>query len=148
MKSPRPSIRPELRDLGPPPATRPARASAPSLSRFSSQVVEALARRTHYVDPGLVTRWSEIAGPELSRLCRPGRLTGGQGGRTLEVVVPHGAAAVSVEFAAETLRRRLNAYFGPQAIARIAIVQGAGGPGRNAGAPAQPGAGLSRFRRG
>lgn len=141
MKSPRPF----LRDLGPAPATRRARQSAPSLARFSAGVVEDLARKTRYVDPGLIARWPELAGPELSRLCRPGRMTGGREGRTLEVVVPHGAAAVSVEFASETLRRRLNVYFGPDAIARIAIVQSAGpsAPGPNC-----PGGGLSRFRRG
>jgi len=134
-----------LRELGPPPATRPARSAAPSFARFSAEVVEGLARKTRYVDPGLIARWCEIAGPELSRLCRPGRLTGGHTGRTLEVVVPHGAAAVSVEFAAETLRRRLNAYFGPEAIARIAIVQSAVPKGQG---PGRPGGGLSRFRRG
>lgn len=140
MKSPPRTGLPPLRDLGPPPQTRPARASAPGFARFSSELLEALARKTRYVDPDLVGRWTELAGPELSRLCRPGRLTGGREGRTLEVVVPHGAAAASVEFAAETLKRRLNGYFGPNAIARIAVIQAA---------PAAPrGGGLSRFRTG
>lgn len=75
------------------------------------------------MDPEIAGRWTELAGPELSKLCRPGRLTGGPSGRTLEVIVPHGAAAASVEFAAQTLKRRLNGYFGPNAIERIAILQ-------------------------
>ena len=115
--------RPPLRDLGAPP-TRGPRPAAPPVARAASALVADLAARTRYVDPDLAARWSEIAGPELSRLCRPGRLTGGGAGRTLEVVVPHGAAAASVEFAAETLRRRLNGFFGPDAIERISIVQG------------------------
>ncbi|HNS87730.1 MAG TPA: arginine--tRNA ligase, partial [Parvularculaceae bacterium] len=41
MKSPRPF----LRDLGPAPATRPARQSAPSLARFSAGVVEDLLKQ-------------------------------------------------------------------------------------------------------
>jgi len=139
-----PPPRPILRDNGPPPATRGPRLAAPGISRFASSVLEGLARQTRYVDPELIARWTSLAGPELSRLCRPGRLTGGREGRTLEVVVPHGAAAASVEFASETLRRRLNDYFGPDAIVRIAVVQG---PDReNPGKP--PKGGLSRFRSG
>jgi hypothetical protein len=121
MKSPR---RPPLRDLGPPPPTRGPRAAAPPLARFSSSLIADLARRTRFVDPEIAARWTELAGPELSKLCRPGRLTGGGSGRTLEVIVPHGAAAASVEVAAETLRRRLNDYFGPEAIGQIAVLQG------------------------
>jgi len=132
--------RPPLRDgLAPP--TRGTRAAAPSLSRFSSAVLADLARKTRYVDPDIIAIWPKLAGPELSRLCRPGRLSGGREGRTLEVVVPHGAAAASVAFASEDLRRRLNDYFGPNAIARIAIIQAPRAPGG-------PKGGLSRFRTG
>lgn len=132
------SFRPPLRDL-PPPQTRGPRAAAPPLARFSSALIADLARRTRFVDPEIAARWTELAGPELSRLCRPGRLTGGPSGRTLEVIVPHGAAAASVEFAAETLKRRLNAFFGPNAIDRIAVLQG---PSPASGRPPR----LSRFR--
>lgn len=134
-----PPRRPPLRDLGPPPPTRGPRAAAPPLSRFSTELIADLARRTRFVDPDIAARWTELAGPELSKLCRPGRLTGGGTGRTLEVIVPHGAAAASVEFAAETLRRRLNGYFGPGAIGQIAVLQGT--PPE---APAKPR--FSRFR--
>ncbi|MFZ5616058.1 MAG: DciA family protein [Pseudomonadota bacterium] len=137
MKSPRPLLRGD----GPARETRAARSAAPALSRFSAQVLADLARKTRFVDPDLAANWPVLAGPEIARLCRPGRLTGGREGRTLEVVVPHGAAAASVEFASETLRRRLNDYFGPNAIARIAVIQGPA-------PPKAPGGGLSRFRTG
>ena len=130
--------RPTLRDLSPP-QTRGPRPAAPPLARAATALVADLARKTRFVDPDLTARWTEFAGPELSRLCRPGRLTGGTHGRTLEVIVPHGAAAASVEFAAETLRRRLNGFFGPNAIERIAVVQGPAPAG-----PARPR--FSRFR--
>jgi len=133
--------RPPLRDVGAPPATKAARAAAPPLARFASALIADLARQTRFVDPDIAARWTELAGPELSKLCRPGRLTGGANGRTLEVIVPHGAAAASVEFAAETLRRRLNSYFGPNAIERIAVLQGPSPKG-----PEKPR--LARFRRG
>lgn len=142
MAPPRPLNRPPLRDNGRPPPTRGPRPAAPGLGRFTGGVLEGLARHTRFVDPELIARWTALAGPEISKLCRPGRLTGGRKGRTLEVIVPHGAAAASVEFASETLRRRLNDYFGPDAIVRIAVVQGP--------APKHPGTppGLSRFRSG
>ncbi len=140
--------RPPLRDLGPPPPTRGPRASPPRLARFAGALVADLARRTRYVDPDIAARWTEFAGPELSRLCRPGRLTGGQtgatGGRTLEVIAPNGAAATSVEFASEALRRRLNEYFGPDAIARITVIQGTNSADAGGMPKARPG--LSRFR--
>jgi hypothetical protein len=146
MKSPFPLNRPPLRDNGPAPPTRKVRQGPPALARLSAGVLENLARKTCFVDPEIIGHWPTLAGPELSRLCRPGRMTGGRTGRTLEVIVPHGAAAASVEFAAETLRRRLNDYFGPGAIARILVVQG---PAPAGGGPAKPaGGGLSRFRNG
>lgn len=132
-------FRPPLRNLGPPPPTRAARPAAPPLARFASSLIADLARRTRFVDPDIAARWTELAGPELSKICRPGRLTGGPSGRTLEVIVPHGAAAASVEFAAETLKRRLNSFFGPNAIERIAVLQAP--PPSGGGAPR-----LSRFR--
>lgn len=144
MKSPRLLYRPSLRDLGPPAPTRPARPGPPPLGKVSAGLLEDLARRTRFVDPDLIARWPALAGPEIARLCRPGRLTGGRDGRTLEIIVPHGAAAASVEFASETLRRRLNDYFGPNAIARISVIQG---PAPKGG-PARTGGGLSRFRKG
>ncbi len=101
-------FRPPLRDPEAPPRTRGARAAPPPLARFTSALIADLARQTRFVDPEIAARWTELAGPEMSKLCRPGRLTGGPSGRTLEVIVPHGAAAAAVEFAAETLKRRLN----------------------------------------
>jgi hypothetical protein len=144
MLRPMRPYRPPLRDPGPPPRTKAVRPAAPGFAKVSAGVLEGLARQTRFVDPDLIARWPALAGPEIARLCRPGRLTGGREGRTLEVIVPHGAAAASVEFASETLKRRLNDYFGPNAIARIAVIQG---PAPKGG-PARPGGGLSRFRRG
>lgn len=139
MKSPLPPTRPPLRDNRPP-QTRAARSPAPALARFTGEILADLARKTRFVDPELAAKWPRLAGEEVAGLCRPGRLTGGREGRTLEVIVPHGAAAAVVSAASEALRLRLNDYFGPDAIARIAIVQGGGHPGARGG--------LSRFRTG
>jgi hypothetical protein len=93
------------------------------VGRFTSAIFAGLAQRTKYVDPALASAWERIAGPELASLCRPGRLTGGRIGRTLEVVAPDGAAAARVQFEAEALRRRANDWLGPNAVGRVLVRQ-------------------------
>ncbi|MBB5518957.1 DUF721 domain-containing protein [Amphiplicatus metriothermophilus] len=107
--------------------TRPPRPAPPAIGRYAAKVFADLARETRYADPALAERWPTLAGPALADLCRPGKLTGARGG-TLEVFVPHGAAAARVQFEAEALRRRLNDYLGPDRVGRILV--------RQAGAPA------------
>ena len=124
--------------------TRPARRPPPSIGRYSSKIFAELAGRTNYVDPALASRWVELVGPEIAALCRPGRLTGGRIGATLEVFAPSGAAASRAQFEAETMRRRLNEYLGPGRVGRITVLQRAA---KAAAEPAGPlGAALSRFR--
>lgn len=106
--------------------TRPARKAAPALARYSKDVFIGLAQRTRFVDPMLARAWAEIAGPELAALCRPGRMSGGARGRTLEIVVPNGAAAARVELEACDLCEKLNAFMGPGVVARISIRQAGG----------------------
>lgn len=132
--------------------TKPARSAPPHVRRSAQSVFIDLALLTKFVDPALAAAWGEIAGADLAALCRPGRMTGGRTGRTLEVVVPNGSAAAKVQFEAEGLRRRLNAFLGPDTVGRIAIRQSGrqsrepspdpGGPD----APSPLGAALGRFR--
>jgi len=122
--------------------TKPARSPPPHLRRYTAGVFADLARRTRYVDPALIEAWPALVGAEIAGLCRPGRLSGGRTGRTLELIAPNGAAAARVQFEAEAIRRRLNDYLGPGAIGHISLRQSASGqPGevRLAGA-------LARFR--
>lgn len=129
----------------PPVKTRPARQPPPQIGRYSAKIFAELAGRTNYVDPALASRWAELVGPEIAALCRPGRMTGGRIGATLEVFAPSGAAASRAQFEAETMRRRLNDYLGPGRIGRITVLQRSAGDG--IAAPSSPlGAALSRFR--
>lgn len=128
--------------------TKPARQAPPPIRRFAAAVLVDLARRTKFVDPALAAAWTKIVGPELAALCRPGRMTGGRAGRTLEVFAPHGAAAARVQVEAEAIRRAANEYLGPGVIARIAVRQagrGAAAAGSADGADAL-GSALGRFR--
>lgn len=101
--------------------TKPRRSGPPRASKYTSALVANLARHTKFVDPNLSERWTAIVGREIAELCRPGRLTGGKSGRTLEVFAKNAAAAARVQFETETLKRQLNDYLGPGAVARIAV---------------------------
>lgn len=136
-------------------STRPARLSAPAISRAGAAVFAALAKKTKYVEPSLAERWPALAGERLAGLCRPGRLTGRGQGKTLELRVPNGAAAAAAQMEADGLIARLNAYLGPGAVGRIAVIQtgaSAGGPAAADDAPdprpgdGELGAALASFR--
>jgi hypothetical protein len=103
--------------------TKPARSGPPPIRRFAASVLVELARRTKFVDPSLAAAWRRIVGPELAALCRPGKMTGGGAGRTLEVVARDGAAAARVQFEAEAIRRAVNEFLGPDTLARVAVRQ-------------------------
>lgn len=105
----------------PPTRTRPVRRAAPQIGRFSANVFAKLARKTKYVDPALADHWPSIAGAELAGLCRPGRLTGMRQSRTLEVYAASSAAAAKLQMLSEELLQRVNSYYGPTTVTRIAI---------------------------
>ena len=72
----------------------------------------------------LLTHWDEVAGPDLAPLCRPDRISYGKGGfgATLRLWAS-GAAAPLVQMQLATLKDRINALYGYNAIARITLSQ-------------------------
>ena len=72
----------------------------------------------------LLTHWPEIAGRDLAGLCRPVKVSYGQGGlgATLSVLAS-GAAAPLVQMQLPMLKERVNACYGYAAIARIKVTQ-------------------------
>ena len=107
------------------PVTRPARKAPPQLNRFAARVFADLAQKTKFVDPNLAANWAAIVGPEIASLCRPGMLSGGRAGRTIELIAPNGAAAARVQFEAEAIRRRLNGHLGPGVVGHVSVRQSA-----------------------
>jgi hypothetical protein len=122
-----PNDRPDAR-----PDARPAR-NAPRRFRFepAGGLVAAQVRKVGeargFAVARLLTHWAEVAGPELSRMCRPQRVSYARKGfgATLVVETP-GAAAPLVAMRLDGLRERINAVYGYAAIARIQLVQGSG----------------------
>ena len=73
----------------------------------------------------LVTHWAEVVGDDIAALCRPVKVGyGRQGGlgATLTVLA-RGAAAPLVQAQLPRIRDRVNACYGYNAVARIAVTQ-------------------------
>lgn len=120
--------------------TRPQRPPPPHLNLALSRLFTRIAAETRHAEPALIERWADIAGRDLARLGRPGRIVGGVKAATLEVIAPNGAAAARLQFEAEALRQRANQFLGPGRIGRIAVRQS----GATDAAPVE--SALSRFR--
>ena len=102
--------------------TKPVRSGPPPVAKYSSKLFATLAQQTKFVDPKLGAQWRTLVGDELAHLCRPGRLTGGRTGCTLEVFTQNAASAAKVQFEAETIRQRVNVFLGPDTVARISVL--------------------------
>ncbi len=121
-----------------PTQTKAVRRGPPKIARAGALVLAGLARKTKFVDPALSDNWPSIAGRDIAALCRPGRITGrqggaGKGGRTLEVIAPNGAAATQLQMLVDDLKSRVNRFLGPNSVTHVAIKQANSGA-----APAPP----------
>lgn len=78
----------------------------------------------------LLTHWAEVVGADLARLAEPVKLSWGQKGfgATLTLRVA-GPAGPMVEASRETIRTRVNACYGYNAVARIVLTQVSGAAG-------------------
>ncbi|WP_424987449.1 DUF721 domain-containing protein [Microbulbifer sp. S227A] len=72
----------------------------------------------------LLTHWADIAGPDVARIARPVNVTYGRGGfgATLTLLTT-GAQAPMLEMQKESLRAKVNAVYGYNAISRVRITQ-------------------------
>ncbi|QPM91745.1 DUF721 domain-containing protein [Pseudooceanicola algae] len=79
-----------------------------------------------FAEARIITHWEEVAGTEISAIARPVKVTYPRGsgnlGATL-VLLTTGAHAPVLEMQKETLRQRVNATYGYNAISRINITQ-------------------------
>jgi hypothetical protein len=74
--------------------------------------------RMGFTDPTIVLHWTDIAGAELARMCRPLKLSG----EILTLKALPGAA-LFLAHEKRTLTERINAYLGKPAITQIRFVQ-------------------------
>lgn len=89
---------------------------APQIRRVSESRGFAVSR--------VLTHWPEIVGESLAAVARPVNVSYGKGGvGAILTVLTTGAQAPVLEMRKETMRERVNAAYGYNAIARIRITQ-------------------------
>lgn len=86
--------------------------------------IKAAGEKRGFAVARLLTHWAEIVGEDTARIARPVKVGYGKGafGATLSVLTT-GAQAPMLEMQKETIRARVNAVYGYNAIARIHITQ-------------------------
>ncbi len=89
-------------------------------------VNDAVFRKFGFIQATLVTRWPDIVGAQLARLCRPESLRFAAGAKrdgTLRLSVA-GAAAPLLQHASADIIERVNRFFGFAAVKRVQLLQG------------------------
>ena len=109
---------------------KPGPTFAKPLSVLLSDVFSDAYARQGFAARELVTRWSEIAGPEISAHCEPLKM---QWPRPVEgqpqepatlVLRVDGPMALEIQHASDVILERVNRFFGWSAVGRLALRQG------------------------
>jgi hypothetical protein len=109
--------------------SKPGPISAKPLSVLLSDVFSQAYAKQGFAARELVTRWSEIAGPEIARHSEPLKI---QWPRPVEgqpqepatlVLRVEGPMALEIQHASDALLQRVNRFFGWSAVGRLALRQ-------------------------
>jgi len=109
---------------------KPGPISAKPLSVLLSDVFSDAYARQGFAARELVTRWAEIAGPEISAHCEPLKM---QWPRPVEgqpqepatlVLRVDGPMALEIQHSSDAILERVNRFFGWSAVGRLALRQG------------------------
>jgi hypothetical protein len=113
-----------------PTMNKPGPISAKPLSVLLGDVFSDAYARQGFAARELVTRWAEIAGPEISVHCEPLKM---QWPRPVEgqpqepatlVLRVDGPMALEIQHASDVILERVNRFFGWSAVGRLALRQG------------------------
>jgi hypothetical protein len=109
---------------------KPGPISAKPLSVLLGDVLSEAYARQGFAARELVTRWAEIAGPEISAHCEPLKM---QWPRPVEgqpqepatlVLRVEGPMALEIQHSSEIILERVNRFFGWSVVGRLALRQG------------------------
>jgi hypothetical protein len=109
---------------------KPGPISAKPLSVLLSDVFSDAYARQGFAARELVTRWAEIAGPEMSAHCEPLKIqwprpVDGQPQEPATLVLRvDGPMALEIQHASDVILERVNRFFGWSAVGRLALRQG------------------------
>ena len=114
-------------DKGPRRYERPRGSGVRAIADLMPDVGRTAFRKFGFVQSSVVTRWSEIVGPDHARICSPEAIRfppGEKTGGILElVVVP--AHAPLISHVVPEIIERVNRFFGYNAVVRVKLRQGA-----------------------
>jgi hypothetical protein len=126
---------------------KPGPISAKPLSVLLSDVFTDAYAKQGFAARELVTRWAEIAGPEIARHSEPLKI---QWPRPVEgqpqepatlVLRVEGPAALEIQHASDAVLQRVNRFFGWSAVGKLALRQAPLSRREKPGAPRAPDAG-------
>jgi hypothetical protein len=123
---------------------KPGPISAKPLSVLLSDVFSDAYARQGFAARELVTRWTEIAGPEISAHCEPLKMqwprpVEGQPAEPATLVLRvEGPMALEIQHASDVILERVNRFFGWHAVGRLALRQGPLSRRRKPAAPLEP----------
>ena len=109
---------------------KPGPISAKPLSVLLSDVFSDAYARQGFAARELVTRWTEIIGPELSAYCEPLKMqwprpVEGQAVEPATLVLRvEGPMGLEIQHASDVILERVNRFFGWSAVGRLALRQG------------------------
>ena len=108
---------------------KPSRAFARPLRDIVGKAMSDTFRKQGFASAELVTRWAEIAGPEIARHSEPLKI---QWPRPVEgqpqepatlVLRVEGPAALEIQHSSDALLQRVNRFFGWSAVGKLALRQ-------------------------
>ena len=109
--------------------SKPGPITAKPLSVLLTDVFSDAYAKQGFAARELVTRWAEIAGPEISAHSEPLKIqwprpVGGQPQEAATLVLRvEGPMALEIQHASDVILERVNRYFGWSAVGRIALRQ-------------------------
>lgn len=107
---------------------KPAKHYARPLSAIAGSTLSETFRRQGFASAEIVTRWPEIAGPEIAAHAEPLKIQWPRGeaetGRTATLVLRvEGPAAIEIQHLSGVILERINRFFGWPAVGRLALRQ-------------------------
>lgn len=86
--------------------------------------VRRAGERRGFAESRLLTQWAAIVGPDLAPIARPVKVSYAREGFGATLILAcEGARAPEVQMQAETIRARVNACYGYNAISRVRLTQ-------------------------
>jgi hypothetical protein len=107
---------------------KPAKRYAQPLSALAGACLSETFRRQGFASAEIVTRWAEIAGPEIAEYSEPLKIQWPRGepdeGATATLVLRvEGPAAIEIQHMSGIILERVNRFFGWPAVGRLALRQ-------------------------